>query len=93
MKREGKRKQLRSIATRFGVALIVAATAVILVGCASTEPRALSMAHTIHSMTPCGMMMEAMMGNGHSGHSNNGAHHGGESDMGPQSDYARPDAN
>ena len=50
------------------------AVPLIIRGCASTDSGPMSMAHQIHSMTPCGMMMESMMGGGHSGHSDASVH-------------------
>jgi len=60
---------------------MLAASLIILAGCAGTESGPMATARKIHSMTPCGMMMESMMGNGHSGHSPNEAHNEVESNI------------
>jgi hypothetical protein len=54
-------------------ALMLATAPIIFSGCASGG--AISKAREIHSMTPCGMMMESMMGGGHADHGDDGEHH------------------
>ena len=89
MKKEKcKRKHLCSFPVHLGVPFILAASLFILEGCASTETGPMSMAHKIHSMTPCGMMMETMMGNGHGNHSGDDVHHQVESYMDSHPDHA-----
>ena len=71
---ECKRRHLLGFPNRLGVAFIILAGLSILSGCATTETGPMAMAREIHSMTPCAMMMDAMMGGGHdsNGHDSNG---------------------
>lgn len=75
MRMECGRRHLRDFPNRFGVVFIFLAGLLILSGCATTEAGPMAMAREIHSMTPCGMMMDAMMGDGHSDHDSDEIHH------------------
>jgi hypothetical protein len=57
---------LRRAAFAVGVVVAIATILVTISGCAG--PDTMSTVRDIHSMTPCGMMMGAMMG-GHGSHS------------------------
>jgi hypothetical protein len=51
------------------------------------------MAKQIHSMTPCGMMMDAVMGDGHGGHDGDEAPHEAASQTSPQADAPQLEEN
>ncbi|MBI5117701.1 hypothetical protein HZA56_14580 [Candidatus Poribacteria bacterium] len=55
-----KAQNLRKAAFAVGVAVAIATILVTISGCAG--PDTMSTVRDIHSMTPCGMMMDAMMG-------------------------------
>jgi len=76
-----KSNSLRRRYAVLAMSITIAASLILLAGCASTEGGPLAMAQKVHSMTPCGMMMGAMMGDGHSGHADAGAHHEVESSI------------
>jgi hypothetical protein len=51
----------RKFVAFLGMAVVLAVAPIILAGCASTGNGAAYAVRELHSMTPCGMMMEAMM--------------------------------
>jgi hypothetical protein len=55
---------LRRPAAIAGLSIVLAASFVVLTACASTFSDAAATGREIHSMTPCGMMMDAMMEHG-----------------------------
>lgn len=75
MRRGCKGRHLLDFPSRLGVVFIFLAGLSILSGCVTTEAGPMTMAREIHSMTPCGMMMDAMMGNGHSDHGSDETQH------------------
>jgi hypothetical protein len=74
-KMKAKKGYSRSFSWGLGVLFVLFAGSIVFSGCASTGDGPLAAAHRIHSMTPCGMMMNAMMGNGHGGSEGDGAYH------------------
>ncbi|MBI4831682.1 MAG: hypothetical protein HY801_09045 [Candidatus Lindowbacteria bacterium] len=67
-----RNSRLYTVALAFGVIAVVGTAVLALSGCASQDT--MSTVSDIHSMTPCGMMMDAMMG---------GHNHGGQSQPPP----------
>lgn len=77
-------KGARRLVASLGVGVVFATAPIILAGCASTGDGAVSAVRELHSMTPCGMMMEAMMGHGQGGHSSSETPTEKEPEMNPE---------
>ncbi len=92
MTKECNGKSSCNLPTWLGVIFIFAISLIVFAGCASTETKLISMENKIHSMMPCGMMMDAMMGQGHAGHGGNEAPIMANSNMSLKPDQAEPEA-
>lgn len=75
------RTSSRTFIASAGLFVVLVAGLAIMAGCASTREKTLSTARKVHSMTPCGMMMGAMMEDGHGDHQSQSVHHEDESSV------------
>jgi len=87
MEKTNTQVRLRKLGVTVGLIAVVAAGFAILTGCAGTLNDTVSMGRQVHSMTPCGMMMEGMMEHGTDGH---GAHEAAVSTDSAVSDQTAP---
>jgi hypothetical protein len=89
--REHKTKKIHRVAAGMAMALVLVTGLIAFTGCASTDTGPIAMAKQIHSMTPCGMMMDAVMGNGHGGQDGGEAPHEMGSDIDSQPNPTQSD--
>lgn len=64
---KNRKEYIRQFAAILGTGIVIGTASFILAGCARTGVG--EMARELHSLSPCGMMMEAMTGHGHGEHS------------------------
>jgi hypothetical protein len=86
VKTKTNRSIFRTFITSAGLLVVLVTGLAIMGGCASTRADTVSMAKKVHSMTPCGMMMGAMMENGHAGHQPEDMQHEEDSSVDQQID-------
>ena len=68
MMKKHEKTRTYGFAVALAIGLVFATASIILAGCASDGNGAVSAVRELHSMTPCGMMMETMMKHGPGSH-------------------------